>query len=238
MRKSVCMATYNGAKYIEEQLNSILPQLLSDDEIIISDDYSSDNTLEIISNIADSRIKVFKNELGKGYTNNFINAINKSNNELIFLSDQDDVWMNNKVELCLKYIYDGADMVISDSTIVNQDLEIIDFSFFKARGSKEGLFQNIKKAGYLGCNIAFKRTVVNKIFPYPSYINMIPYDLWIGICGMCFYKVKWLDTPLIYYRRHGENTSDGGISKSKNSFLYKLNYRIVLIFLLIKRFFK
>lgn len=96
---SVCLATYNGQQYILEQLQTILPQLSEDDEIIISDDNSTDNTVNLIKSINDNRIKIFINKSGKRiYTKNFENAINHSLGDFIFLCDQDDVWMPNKVE--------------------------------------------------------------------------------------------------------------------------------------------
>ncbi|MEK5777350.1 glycosyltransferase, partial [Acinetobacter nosocomialis] len=99
---SVCLATYNGEKYIVEQLTSILSQLSPTDEVIISDDHSTDETLLLIKSLNDPRIKIITNELGKGYTKNFENAINHSSGDYIFLSDQDDVWVENKVELMMK----------------------------------------------------------------------------------------------------------------------------------------
>ena len=108
---SVCIATYNGEKYIMDQVSSILPQLSEEDEIIVSDDGSSDKTLEILDSFSDSRIKVFThikeaNPFFKGAksiyaTSNFENALSKCNGDIIFLSDQDDVWYPDKVKTCL-----------------------------------------------------------------------------------------------------------------------------------------
>ena len=101
MRKpvSICMALYNGAKFVEEQIDSILPQLdHPNDEIIIVDDFSKDNSVELISNYKDPRIKLIKNKSNIGYIKTFEKAINLSKNDIIFLSDQDDIWENNKVE--------------------------------------------------------------------------------------------------------------------------------------------
>ena len=91
---SVCIATYNGEKYIEEQIASILPQLKENDEIIISDDYSTDNTIQVLTKINSKKIKIFKNQGEKGYTSNFENAIKQAKGNYIFLCDQDDVWLS------------------------------------------------------------------------------------------------------------------------------------------------
>ena len=95
---SVCIATYNGEKYIKQQLLSILKQIKVNDEIIISDDHSTDKTFNIIKSFNDTRIKFFLNNKGKGYTRNFENALEKAHGDIIFLSDQDDIWIDNKVE--------------------------------------------------------------------------------------------------------------------------------------------
>ena len=95
MKISVCIATYNGAKYIEEQVQSILYQLSEKDEIINSDDGSKDNTLAIIKSLNDARIKVIHNTLKHGLVSNFENAIKHADGDYIFLSDQDDIWTSN-----------------------------------------------------------------------------------------------------------------------------------------------
>ena len=99
---SVCIATYNGEKFIEEQIRSILLQLDSHDEIVISDDHSTDKTIQIIKSINDDRIKIIYNKNNKGYTNNFENAISKASGDFIYLSDQDDVWKPTKVKVYKK----------------------------------------------------------------------------------------------------------------------------------------
>lgn len=105
---SVCMATYNGGRFIKEQIDSILPQLSQYDELIVSDDGSTDRTLEIIASYKDERIKVFHHQkTGNKYyptlkvcysTNNFENALKQAKGDYIFLCDQDDIWEKNKVE--------------------------------------------------------------------------------------------------------------------------------------------
>ena len=114
---SVCIATYNGEKYILEQILSILPQLKENDEIIVSDDSSTDTTLEIIKNINDKRIQIFKNTGNHGVNSNFDNALKRAHGEYIFLSDQDDVWLPGKVDRCLAELR-TADLIMHDATIL------------------------------------------------------------------------------------------------------------------------
>src|SRR5688500_13094934 len=94
---SVCMATKNGATFIKEQLDSILPQLATDDEIIISDDCSGDDTLTVIRAFQDPRIRLLESSSEKGITRNFESSLNASKGDYIFLADQDDVWLPGKV---------------------------------------------------------------------------------------------------------------------------------------------
>ncbi|MCG2791916.1 MAG: glycosyltransferase, partial [Weeksellaceae bacterium] len=99
---SVCLATYNGEKYLEAQIKSILKQLSVDDELIISDDRSTDNTISVINKFDDNRIKIFINKNKNGVAHNFENALLKATGDYIFLSDQDDIWADNKVDVLLK----------------------------------------------------------------------------------------------------------------------------------------
>ena len=99
---SVGLASYNGERYIREQVDSIIAQLDSIDELVISDDGSTDGTLDILASYNDPRIHVYHNEENHGVNGNFENALKHSQGDYIFLSDQDDVWLPGKVEACLK----------------------------------------------------------------------------------------------------------------------------------------
>ena len=102
---SVCMATYNGEKYIREQLDSILVQLSKEDEVVISDDSSTDRTVAIIKEFRDDRIVLFENQKFRSPVFNFQNSLNHAKNDIIILSDQDDIWKSDKVEVLMQYIY-------------------------------------------------------------------------------------------------------------------------------------
>jgi len=164
---SVCMATFNGEKYILEQLHSILIQLGKDDEIIISDDSSSDGTINLINSIGDSRIKVFPNQKFHNPTLNFQNAITKSNGDIIFLADQDDYWFSKKVSVMVHYL-NMYDLVVSDCQIGDENLKVVLNSHFDWRNSKSGLIKNLYRNSYLGCCIAFNRRILTKVLPFPS----------------------------------------------------------------------
>ncbi|URC13102.1 glycosyltransferase [Flavobacterium sp. B183] len=231
---SVCLATYNGEKFIKKQIESILHQLCSDDEIIISDDGSVDNTIRIVNGFNDKRIKIVFNKLERGYTNNFENAINHASGNYIFLSDQDDVWMDTKVSKTLELLKNN-DFVVSDALFVDTDLNNLNYTYFGIRGGKNGFFQNLYKSQYLGACMAFKREILPRILPFPVKKELCPHDMWISFIAQFYYKATVIKEPLIKYRRHEKNVSTGGKS-SENSVFKKLEIRFYCFFQVISRF--
>lgn len=228
---SVCMATFNGEKYIKDQLLSILKQIGDKDEIIISDDLSNDKTIEIIESLKDDRIKIFFNK-DRGYTNNFQNALRFASGDLIFLSDQDDIWVDNKLkimsELLLKY-----DFVVSDAKIVDSNLASLSSTYFELRGGGEnGFLNNLKKLKYIGCCMAFRKTVLKKVLPFPNNTTLCPHDFWIALISEFYYKTHVVKEPLLLYRRHGGNIS---AHKSVTTLIFKIQFRIYSFFKVLSR---
>ena len=221
---SVAMAVYNGEKYIKEQIDSILLQLSQYDELIISCDKSSDSTLKILENYSeDKRIKVIKGP-SKGILENFANAIQNCNNEYIFLSDQDDIWLEEKVKSVLDvFEKTNAIVVLHDAKIADADLNILEDSFFEKRGCQKGILKNIVKNSYIGCCMAFKSELKSAILPIPKDIPM--HDQWIGLLGEKFGNVEFLNKPLILYRRHGANLS----AETHSGIITMIKWRISLI---------
>ena len=159
---SVCMATYNGENFIKEQIDSILPQLSDDDEIVISDDGSTDKTVDIIENYGDSRIKLLKYKSFRSTIYNLENALKDSKGDVIFLCDQDDKWNEDKVNICLSYMNE-YDLIIHDAYITDSDLNITHDSFFKVNNTKYGKWQNIIKNGYHGCCMVINRNLLKAV---------------------------------------------------------------------------
>lgn len=232
---SVCIATHNGEKYIKEQLDSILCQLSSDDEVIISDDGSTDSTLEIIEGYKDPRISVYKMvHLFKGMkshyyvTMNFENALKHVNGDYIFLSDQDDVWYPNKVEICIEMLKE-YDMVLHNLECVDSDLKKIDRNIYNNSFRSKNYF--LRRGKHYGCALAFRQELIKYILPFPQ--KLLLHDFWIGIIGETFGHFLFLDLPLTKYRNHENNTS--GKSQKKNSLSFKLYYRFYTMWHLLKR---
>lgn len=232
---SVCIATYNSSRFIQIQIESIQPQLGKDDEIVISDDSSTDDTLPIIRSLNDERIKIIKNSNARGYTGNFENALNHASGDYIFLSDHDDIWEPKKVVRTLE-ILQNSDFVVSNCSIINEVGERLSDSYFKIRKPRKTAIGNIIKFGYLGCCFAFRRRILNKALPFPENRKLCTHDNWLCLVAFAFYRVTVTDEKLIQYRRHRNNASMGGL-KPTTSFCFKIKYRAYLIFnLMIRRF--
>lgn len=237
---SVCMATYNGEDFIKEQLNSILIQLSLDDEIIISDDGSTDNTLNLINSFSDQRIKLLKNPYGSGVQNNFSNALKATNGEIIFLCDQDDIWDPDKVSIMIEYLK-KYDLVCSDAIMINEAGESLNKSFFEIISPKKTFFGNVMRNSFLGCCMAFNKNVLEVALPFPKNNKTLGltngHDWWLGLVGLLFFKTKHIPEKLTFYRRHGKNDSTTS-EKSKNSFYVKILLRINIIKQIVRLFFQ
>jgi glycosyltransferase involved in cell wall biosynthesis len=228
---SVCIPTYNGEKYIQEQLVSILVQLSVEDEIIISDDSSTDATLEIIRSLQDSRIKLFENNTFKSPIFNLENALKHASGDVIFLADQDDIWEPEKVKITLNKLQ-NSDLVVSDCSLIDASGNLVDPSFYALNKTKSGYLNNLIKNGFLGCCMAFNSKIKKSVLPFPKKIAM--HDIWIGLTASLVGKVDFIEDKLIRYRRHGDNFSFTS-AKSKFSVTYKLSYRIYFLYHTFKR---
>ena len=222
---SVCMATYNGEKYIKDQLHSILTQLSENDEIIISDDSSTDQTINIIRKFEDDRIILLENQKFSSPIYNFENALKFASGDIIFLSDQDDIWKTAKVKKIKKFIK-NYDLILSDAEIIDSKGEILHESFYKINKSKSGLVRNFIKNNYLGCTMAFNRKILNRILPFPKNLPM--HDWWIGLISEICGKVYFLEDKLISYRRHEHNATKT-VGKSNYNLFQKIKFRYILL---------
>lgn len=229
---SVCMATYNGEKYIKEQIDSILVQLEPDDELIISDDGSTDQTIDIIKNINDSRIKLFYFN-SHCYTKNFENALKHASGDYIFLSDQDDIWLPNKVEVCMKYLH-KYDFVVCDAIVVNSHLNPIYRSRNRKFKIKNGFIKNLIKTHYIGCVMAFNKKVLNVCLPFPENYNLCYHDAWIALMSEYYFKTVVINESLMLYRRHENNVSNGS-EKVTNNLVSIVKIRLYLFINILKR---
>lgn len=230
---SVCIAVHNGEKFLKEQLQSILSQIAKNDEIVISDDGSCDDTIRVIRDFNDSRIKLFflkqsdNNKYSHYYvTKNFENAIKNASGDYIFLADQDDFWFPDKVNVCMRELK-KYDLVIHNIRIADDKLNDLGKNVY----AKEFFFKNIfmLEGSYYGCAMAFNKNVLNYALPFPK--KLLVHDIWIGLLTEFLGSVHFINKPLILYRVREESISHS----VHNSLLYKISYRIYTLLFLILR---
>ena len=231
---TVCVATYNGEKYIAEQLQSILSQLNEEDEVIVSDDGSQDRTCEIVESFQDKRIRLLHND-AHHFKWNFIHALKHAQGVYVFLSDQDDVWLEGKYETCCKLL-EEYDLVVTDSIVTDEELTPIESSFFRFYHSGKGLFKNAVQNTYFGACMAFRKSLLQRAFPFPQ-TNEVGHDIWLGLVAEMTGKPYFLEKPFLLYRRHQAalTTLSGPVLKrSGRSLWVKLWSRVVVLWEVLK----
>ena len=201
---SVCMTTYKGEKYREEQLSSIQNNISIEDEVIVSEDGDDIRFLEALK----KRSTQYKplHGPGCGAVANFEYALSHASGEIIFLSDQDDVWTENKVRKVLK-AFENPEciMVVHDADLIDGKNEKIGESFYAIRNSGPGILKNIWKNSYIGCCMAFRRELLEYALPFPTSGTL--HDQWLGLLAEQAGEVVFLEDKLLHYRRHEENVS-------------------------------
>ena len=210
----ILLATYNGEKYLEEQLDSILNQTYENFRLLISDDGSKDNTRKILEKYSkkDNRIILFFQEKNLGVIKNFEFLLRKVENKYYMFSDQDDIWKKNKIEKSIiKLEETNSDLVYSDLEVVDENLNIIYKSYWKLKG----IYKKIKKYNnfkslYLnnfvtGCTIIAKSEQIKDVLPLPNTSKYILHDYWIALIISQKGKITYIEEPLIKYRQHKNN---------------------------------
>ena len=212
---SIAMATYNGEKYLKEQLDSLINQSYKSIEIVIVDDCSKDNTIGLIKQYQEkfNFIRLFINEKNSGVTSTFEKAITESKGKYIAISDQDDIWELDKIEILLNEI-DDFDAVYSNSLLVDSQGNSLGKSFTTIMNMKTYKIGTpfLLSNSVPGHTILMKKDFVEKILPIPKNIL---FDLWIGFCAAGNNGIKFIDKTLVKYRQHDSNTIGTRDSKNK-----------------------
>ncbi|KMQ80375.1 Alpha-L-Rha alpha-1,3-L-rhamnosyltransferase [Candidatus Burkholderia pumila] len=234
---SICIAAYNGAKYIVEQIDSIIGQIGPEDEIVVCDDQSADDTLAILASYNDPRIRIHRNETRLGHVRNFEKAMRLSRGEFIFLSDQDDIWLPDHVQSMLARLNENPSV-----NLVASNFDLID-----AQGNPTGEFRKLGEPGktplaqigaiflgrapYYGCTFVFRRRLMQSCLPIPKGIES--HDIWFALIASSIGTVVNLQTPTLLHRIHGENMTVekrralGVVLKSRLRFLSALVSRLI-----------
>jgi glycosyltransferase involved in cell wall biosynthesis len=226
------MTVYNGEKYLQEQLRSVLEQLTEADEVIIVDDASTDRSVELVRATADSRVKLHCNPINKGVRQSFELGLRQATREILFLCDQDDVWLPGKRNAFVATFerHPGTKIVISDAEVIDADGRLTVNSFMATRGGfQASLCSTLIKNRYLGCAMALHRSLLPSVLPIPASVPM--HDMWIGGLGSLMGGVQYISRPYLQYRRHGENVSP---SRPQGK-MQMLRWRMALLGLVIRR---
>ncbi len=210
----ILLATYNGEKYLSEQIDSILSQSFKEFRLLISDDCSTDNTRKILEKYAskDNRIKIYFQKQNLGVIKNFEFLLKKVENKYYMFSDQDDIWKEKKIEKSLKVIKETkSDLVYSDLEVVDEKLNVICKSYWKLKGfykkiTKYNNFESLYLNNFVtGCTMLSKKDLIKEFMPLPKNSKFVLYDYWIALILSQRYKITYINEPLIRYRQHKNN---------------------------------
>jgi glycosyltransferase involved in cell wall biosynthesis len=204
---SVCIATYNGAKYISEQISSILPQLIGASELVLVDDASSDETIAIVEGFHDDRIRVIKQTRNLGVVKTFERAISEAAGDVIFLSDQDDIWHPDKIATMMEAFAKDPEttLVLSNGILIDSHGRLLSQRLYEVDRFLSGVLANLVKNKYQGSTMAFRRKILAAALPFPDGIPM--HDWWIGMVNAIIGRTVYLPQLLLFYRRHNGNVT-------------------------------
>jgi hypothetical protein len=206
---SVALATYNGLAFLPQQVDSILSQLAADDELVVSDDVSTDGTFAWLSARAagEPRLRLFQNPGPAGVVANFNQALTQCRGEIIFLADQDDLWLPGKVATIRQVFAENRAVLLvqSDACLIDAEGNLLAPSFYALRRSGPGFWRNFWRNTYQGCSLAARRDLLALALPLPSSLPM--HDMWLGLLAELAGQVRFIPDKLTCWRRHTENSS-------------------------------
>jgi glycosyltransferase involved in cell wall biosynthesis len=209
------MATFQGASFLEAQLKSIVDQTRPPDEIVISDDGSSDGTTEIVASFdfpSTTHVRVIENTERVGSTANFERAVRACAGDVIFLADQDDVWMPHKIDTVMRTLRSGVDAAFTDAIVVGPDLRRVHDSLWRTVGfserdlsawrSGDAIDVLLRKEVVTGTTLAFRASQIDTVIPFPTEWVQ---DGWIALLIASLGRIEPIDEPLVLYRQHPGN---------------------------------
>lgn len=235
---SVCMATYNGERYLLEQIDSILSELREFDELVIVDDCSVDRTFDIVKNLSDSRVRVFRNAVNRGHLASFQKSIVMAKNEVIMLSDQDDIWPEGRLEKMLSFftsdqvgLVTGKFSSFCGSISQSSDSRLSSIcSEDSNRYVKNIINVFLGNVDYYGCCMAMTNRFAKTYLPFPRFIES--HDIYYGMVA----NIKGLnvhsDDVVVFRRIHSNN-----VTQYDRPLYLRIKSRIVFSLILCVSFF-
>jgi glycosyltransferase involved in cell wall biosynthesis len=215
---SVCMAAYNGARYIEAQLRSIVPQLKETDEVVIIDDASSDTTLEVVERLAQElkkdasspRFVIVRHSVNRGVVQTFDDALRSASGDILFLADDDDLWAHDRVQRVLDVFQSQPKtrIVATGLSLIDEnDQPLQNSDFLRHRRFTANLAANLLHNQFQGSAMAIRSSLLRDILPLPAG-KLFLHDVWIGTRNkLAGGEAAFVDEPLLLYRRHTGNYS-------------------------------
>jgi len=236
MKISIALCTYNGDKYLREQLKSLEQQTLKADEVVICDDNSSDNTVAILNEYKDKlNIKLVINKTNLGVTKNFEQAISLCSGDIIFLCDQDDVWDKNKIKIMAEKMQDEKiGFCCCDGIVTDENLKrISEYTLWNTSGlskidlNKFSAYNLINNYCFTGMATAFRNSLKKYILPISQ--NAV-HDEWIAFIAVYISKVAFVEEKLVFYRQHNnQQIGINSIKSTKEILKFLRDYKIIKI---------
>jgi glycosyltransferase involved in cell wall biosynthesis len=209
-RISVCMATYQGQQYVAIQLRSILDQLEDSDEVIVVDDHSTDRTCDEVRFIGDTRVHLIERDTNQGVARTFEQALSYCSGEVVFLSDQDDIWAAGKVTRVMREFQSNPDVgvVVTDAAVIDENGRTLGMSYYARRGNfRSDFLSNLLRCKFLGCTMAFRSRLLPRVIPFPRYSDVL-HDVWIGVINSVTKgNTLYINEPFVWYRRHSSTVT-------------------------------
>ncbi len=207
---SILVATYNGAIYLDDQLRSIVAQASPDDEIIVMDDCSSDDSRAIVARYERNHpnLRLVANDHNIGVRATFETLLRIATKEAVILSDQDDIWIDGRRDQMIEELRrDGCVAVLTNALVLTE--HGAERTFFRKEHSPNvhSILKNYIHNNFIGCAMAIRRDVLELALPFPATISM--HDWWLGSCAIALGEVRYLRSPSLLYRRHTSNQSAG-----------------------------
>ena len=226
MKISIALCTFNGEQFLEQQLASFSKQTRSPDELVVCDDASSDTTVSVLENFAKTApfpVSIFLNEQNLGSLKNFEQVIEKCSGDIIALSDQDDVWLPEKLK-CIATVFESrpnSGLVFSNAILTDVNLKPTGWKLFDMtfRRTDKKRFRAGKAIDVFleynvitGAAVAFRAELRRHFLPIPQLTDFI-HDGWIGLVAAISSRIEFIDTPLLLYRQHAGQQLGAGLSK-------------------------
>lgn len=232
MSVSVVMATYNGERYLREQIDSVVAELQPGDELIVVDDASRDGTSGLLDSVIWPNLRIVKNPSNIGVLRTFERGLMLARGDVVFLCDQDDIWLPGKRAAFINAFSADARtlVVVSDAQLIDANGAMLAPSFMATKGGFQGdILNTVIRNRYLGCAMALRRVVFTPALPIPRFVPM--HDMWLGAVACVAGRVHYIASPLLQYRRHGGNVSPS----TRQGWLKMLRWRAELLLALFLR---